>query len=56
MFPIVFIEGLAGNQYLERDIDIARYREAIDYLRDSALNPHESVQRVAELRGSYVNL
>jgi transcriptional regulator with XRE-family HTH domain len=55
MLPIVFVEGLTTNQYLERDTDIARYREAIDYLRDSALNPHESVRRVAELRDSYVN-
>jgi transcriptional regulator with XRE-family HTH domain len=54
--PIVFVEGLTGNQYLERDADIARYRETIDYLRDSALNVRESIQRIAELREFYANL
>ena len=28
--PVVFIEGLTGNQYLEKPADIVRYREAID--------------------------
>src|ERR1700685_2768260 len=32
LWPIVYIEGLAGNQYLERKADIARYRETIEYL------------------------
>lgn len=53
--PVVFIEGLTGNQYLEREADVARYREAVEYLRDAALSQRESVQRVAELRESYVN-
>ena len=48
--PIIFVEGLTGNQYFERAVDIARYREAIDYLYDSALGPRESVQYVTEVR------
>jgi transcriptional regulator with XRE-family HTH domain len=48
--PIVFVEGLTGNQYLERKADIARYREAIEYLRDSALSPRDSVKFADELR------
>ena len=51
--PVVFVEGLAGNQYIERAADIARYREAIEYLRDSALNPRDSNARVHEARRSY---
>jgi transcriptional regulator with XRE-family HTH domain len=51
--PIVFVEGLTGNQYLERKAYIARYREAIDYLRDSALSPRDSLQYVAEMRKTY---
>ncbi len=54
--PMVFVEGLIGNQYLERDADIARYREAIDCLTDAALNPHESIVRVVELRRFYADL
>jgi transcriptional regulator with XRE-family HTH domain len=53
--PIAFIEGLTGNQYFERPPDIARYREALDYLRDSALSPRDSIQRVDQLYNSYVD-
>jgi hypothetical protein len=53
--PVVFIEGLTSNQYLERKADITRYREAVDYLRDSALSPRDSIQRVNELRETYAN-
>jgi transcriptional regulator with XRE-family HTH domain len=53
--PVVFVEGLTGNQYLERKADIMRYREAFENLRDSALTPRESVQRVSELREVYIN-
>jgi transcriptional regulator with XRE-family HTH domain len=48
--PIVFVEGLTGNQYFERAVYIARYREAIDYLRDSALSSRDSVQYMIEMR------
>jgi transcriptional regulator with XRE-family HTH domain len=48
--PVVFVEGLTGNQYIERSTDIARYREAIEYLRDSALSPRDSLVRVDQAR------
>jgi transcriptional regulator with XRE-family HTH domain len=51
--PVVFVEGLTGNQYHERKADIARYREAIEYLRDSALRPEESLSRLDEARRAY---
>lgn len=53
--PVVFVEGLTGNQYLERKADIARYREAIENLRDTALSPRDSVQRINELRTAYIS-
>jgi transcriptional regulator with XRE-family HTH domain len=40
--PVVYIEGLAGELYLERESDIDRCREAIEYLRAVALSPRES--------------
>jgi len=46
--PVVFVEALTGIQYLERRTDIMRYREAIDYLRDSALSPRDSSARISE--------
>jgi transcriptional regulator with XRE-family HTH domain len=48
--PVVFVEGLTGNQYMERRADVARYRDAIERLGDSGLNPRDSVRRVNELR------
>ena len=53
LWPVVFIEGLSGNQYLERRADIARYRETIDYLRDRALDPPDSVDLVVTAREIY---
>jgi transcriptional regulator with XRE-family HTH domain len=51
--PIVFVEGLVGSQYYERPVDVARYRESIEYIRDSALSPRESEQRLLELQNTY---
>jgi transcriptional regulator with XRE-family HTH domain len=45
---VAFVEGLAGNQYLERKDDISRYREALDYLRDSALSPRDSAAKMKD--------
>jgi transcriptional regulator with XRE-family HTH domain len=50
MSPIVFVEGLTGNHYLERKAEIDRYREAIDHLHDSALGPRDSAECIAEIR------
>lgn len=51
--PVVFVEGLTGNQYIERRADIARYREAIGYLRDSALSPRDSLLLICEAQKAY---
>ena len=52
--PIVFLEGLTGIGYLERKDEIARYREAIEYLRDSALSPRDSQTLIVTRRDSYL--
>lgn len=52
--PVVFLEGLTGNQYLERSSDITRYREAVEYLRDSALSPKDSQVLITERRDAYL--
>ncbi len=51
--PVVFVEGLITHQYQERKSEVERYREAIEYLRDAALSPSDSAQRIAEMRVSY---
>jgi transcriptional regulator with XRE-family HTH domain len=47
---VAFVEGLTGNQYHERKDDIARYREAIESLRDAALSPRDSVEYMTRLK------
>ena len=48
--PVVFVEGLVSNRYHERPVEIARYREALDYLRDAALSPADSTTLIAKIR------
>jgi transcriptional regulator with XRE-family HTH domain len=50
---MVFVEGLTANQYIEQPTNMARYREALEYLRNSALSPNDSVQRIADIRRFY---
>jgi transcriptional regulator with XRE-family HTH domain len=52
--PVVFVEALTGMQYLERRADVLRYREAVEYLRDSALSPRESLARINESHKIYL--
>jgi transcriptional regulator with XRE-family HTH domain len=51
---VVFVEVLTNNLLQERKDDLDRYREAIEYLRDSALSPRDSVLRISEMRRAYV--
>ena len=51
--PVVFVEGLVGSQYYERPVDVARYRESIENIRDSALNSRDSEQRLREIQETY---
>jgi transcriptional regulator with XRE-family HTH domain len=53
--PVIFVEGLTGNHYLEKPAEIVRYREAIDNLRDAALSPRHSIRRVAEMQEIYAS-
>jgi transcriptional regulator with XRE-family HTH domain len=53
LWPIVYVEGLADNQYLQRRADIARYRETIAYLRERALDSHDSIKFMVEVRDKY---
>ena len=51
--PIVYVEGLTGNLYLQRKADIDRYRETINYLRDRALSKPSSVKLIQKIRENY---
>lgn len=47
---LVYVEGLATQLYLERPDELERYREALDYLRDEALNPRDSAKKMEKIR------
>ena len=47
--PIVYIENMAGSFWLERQADIDRYREALEYLRAGAMSPIKSISLMREL-------
>jgi transcriptional regulator with XRE-family HTH domain len=50
---LVFVEGLVSQLYLERPDELARYREALDYLRDEALNPRDSAKKIERMRDEF---
>lgn len=50
--PVAYVENLAGTFYLERESEITRYREVLEYLRACALSPANSVKRVQDVRES----
>jgi Domain of unknown function (DUF5753) len=47
--PVVYVEGLFSNRYQERKAEIDRYCEALEYLRDAALSPRDSISLIAEI-------
>jgi transcriptional regulator with XRE-family HTH domain len=47
---LVFVESLVTHLYQERPEEIERYHEALDYLRDEALNLRDSAKRIEEIR------
>lgn len=50
---LVYVENLVTQLYLERPDEVGRYREAIDLLRDAALNPRDSAKLIEEIRREY---
>lgn len=50
---VVFVEGLVRHLYVDRTVDLERYREAVEYLRDVALTPQESTKRIREVRDEF---
>jgi transcriptional regulator with XRE-family HTH domain len=50
---LVFVEGLVSQLYMERPEEVERYREALDYLRDAALNPRDTAKKIEEIRDEF---
>jgi transcriptional regulator with XRE-family HTH domain len=51
--PVVFVEGLMHHQFLERINDLDRYREALEQMRDTALSPRDSIERIRQHREAF---
>lgn len=54
--PVAYVENLAGTFYLERESEIARYREVLEHLRACALSPANSAKCVQEIRKALEDL
>jgi len=50
---LVFVEGLISDLYMERPDELDRYREALESLRDVALNPRDSARRIEQIRDGF---
>jgi transcriptional regulator with XRE-family HTH domain len=51
--PVVFVEILAGNLYLESEAQIERYREVLEHLRACALSPTNSTRLINEIKKKF---
>jgi len=50
---VVFVEGLIGSTYLERDSDLTRYQKIFNKLQSIAMSPKSSIDLIAEFSHSY---
>jgi transcriptional regulator with XRE-family HTH domain len=50
---LVFVETLVSQLYIERPDEVDRYSEALDLLRDAALNPRDSAKKIEEIRDEF---
>jgi transcriptional regulator with XRE-family HTH domain len=51
--PLIFVETLVSQLYIEKPDEVDRYTEALDYLRDAALNPRDSAKMIEEIRDEF---
>jgi len=50
---VIFVEGLSGSTYLERDADLEIYRRVFTHLRSLALSSADTIELVREVLRSY---
>jgi transcriptional regulator with XRE-family HTH domain len=50
---LVFVETLVSQLYIERPDEVDRYSEALDHLRDAALNRRDSEKKIEEIRDEF---
>ena len=52
---VVFVEGLIGSVYLDREYDLDRYHAVFEQLQSIALNPQDTGDLIASLYRSYAD-
>jgi hypothetical protein len=50
---VVYVEGLMGWLYLEREHEVARYEQVFEHLYSIALPPRETIDLMSEVAASY---
>jgi transcriptional regulator with XRE-family HTH domain len=53
MPSVVYVEGLMGGLYLEREPEVARYKEVFEHLNSIALTPRETIELMSEVGARY---
>ena len=52
---LVYVEGLMGWLYLEREAEIDRYRRVIEYSQNIALSSKETIEFISEIGAQYAS-
>jgi hypothetical protein len=50
---VVYVEGLMGKLFVEREHDIARYMQVFEYLYSIALDPQDTIELISEVSARY---
>ena len=50
---IVYVEGLMGWIFIEKERDVARYEQVLEHLREIALDPKETIDLISKIGARY---
>ena len=50
---VVYVEGLMGWLFIEKERDVARYEQVLELLREIALDPQETVDLISKIGAQY---
>ena len=50
---VVYVEGLMGWLFIEKERDVARYEQVLERLREIALDPKESIDLISKIGAQY---
>lgn len=54
--PVVYVEGLMGWLYIERENDVTRYRQVFEHLCSIALDPRETIELISQIGALYTGV